>query len=83
MESIRSQGQGVGEEADDELEEEEGDINDDHDLDAGRLGPRHLEAGHDGRGVAAATDARLLVIYYKCGVAFSDVESVIGRRRRR
>lgn len=46
MESISSEGEGVSEEAADELKEKEGSVDGDHDLDTGRLGPQRLGGTH-------------------------------------
>lgn len=56
VEGISHQSQRVGEETGGELEDEEGRVKSNHDLDAGALGPRHLlEEAHDEGRCAPAT----------------------------
>ena len=64
MEGVGRQGQGVREEADDELEEEENRVKRDHDLDAGGLGPRQLEAAAEHDGVVRTQRRRARDCYY-------------------
>jgi hypothetical protein len=50
VEGISSQSERMGEDASDELEEEKGRVDDNHNLDASALGPRHLgRASHGER----------------------------------
>lgn len=64
MKGIGHECEGVGEEAGDDLEEEEGGINGDHDLDARGFGPRDLEADHDGMKATATQRQWRRLLHY-------------------
>lgn len=53
MESIGSKSQRMSKEAADDLEQEEGGVDGDHDLDTGALGPRHLREAHGAKTCSA------------------------------
>lgn len=82
VESVGRQGEGMGEETADELEEEEARVDRDHNLDARRLGHQHLGAPHGEEAARRRWAQKASRAGWSVDGTGSPSDAMVGRERR-